>query len=878
MGNDASDEYLIAAYAALEARQQSPAASLATAVDLLARPDLSSRARLVALWAQGSAERELNRLASSEAHLREAIDIGEQIGDGVLVARVSSALVVVVTARGRLGEALALADSIRDALPAAERADLDMKRAIALEHLGRPGEALDAYGTALAEVQAGADRVLEARLRCNRSVVLAYRGRTAEALVDAGIAEQLASEHEQWFLAGGSAHNHAFTAGLHGDLVTALASFARAEEWYSRVGHPGRSAGVLASDRCEVLLAAGLFSEARASAQRAVDALGALDDVVDLAEARLLLARACLADGDPVSARREAEEAHAQFAASGRDGWSIAARFVAFDALHRIPGSDDMLDLDEARQMADELHTLGWPSESAVVRVAAAEIAIRRGDGEFARQQLRIAGNSRSHGRADRRANAWLATARLRALDGNRSGAKRALGAGLRVVAQHQTTLGATDLRVGATVHAGQLADLGLSMAVDDGGAADVLGWAERVRANALARPAVRPPDDAPLAVALVELRRVRSEFVDARRAGGHDPSLAEIVSRQEAVVRDLARVATGSGAGTRPFSIAELRERLGPSRQLVEFVESNGAVSSVVVTDRACRLRQHGATATIRDLIDAATFSVGRLARTGASEASMAAAESSFTDAMSQLDELLVAPLRLDADELVVVPTGVLHGMPWGGLPSLRALPFSVAMSARRWQPVGPLVVDDRLVGAVVGPGLVDEAGELASVTSARPAAETLAGDGATVEAVLALLDRSAVVHLACHGNLRSDSPMFSSLTLADGPLTIYDVEALSSPPALVILPACHAAAAAVGVGDEVLGTASALLGAGVRAVIAPVTVVNDEATVGVMAMLHRRLAGGLAPNAALAAVRGDVEAADATVRAVVASLQCLE
>lgn len=809
--------------------------------------------------------------------MRDAIKLAERIDERGLGVQVASTLVVVVTASGHLTEALALADSIRDELPAEDRADLDMRRAIALRTLGRPLEALDAFGAALSEIERGTDRVLEARLRCNRSVVLAYQGRTSEALADAEIAEELAGAHEQWFLAGGSAHNHAFAAGLHGDLVAALASFTRADEWYARVGHPGRSAGVLASDRCEVLLAAGLVAEARASAEQAVDALAAVDDVVDLAEARLLLARSCLAAGDPEAARREAETAHAQFVANGRQGWSITARFVAFDAAQRLPESDETIDLDEACGMADELDALGWPSEAAAVRVATAEIAIRRGDGDLARNLLQIVGTSRGRGRADRRANAWLATAQLRVHDGNRFGAKRAIGAGLRVVAQHQTTLGATDLRVGATFHAGRLARLGLSLALEDGRPSEVLSWAERVRANALAIPAVRPPDDAPLAAALVELRRVRSDLDAARRDGVFDPSLGDAVAHQEAAVRDLSRVAIGSGLAARPFSVSELRGRLGPRRRLVEYIESDGMVGCVVVSESRCRLHMLAPTATVRDLVDAAAFSMSRLARSGVSAVSMEAAAESFTDAMTQLDELLVAPLRLDADELVIVPTGVLYGMPWGGLASLRALPFSVAMSARRWRPSSEHVVADREVGAIAGPGLVDAAGELAAVTSVRPAARVLAGDHATVDAVLALLEGSAVAHLACHGNLRSDSPMFSSLTLADGPLTIYDIEGLTTPPALVVLPACHAGAATVGVGDEVLGTASALLGVGVHAVIAPITVVNDAATVGVMGHMHRELRAGRTPADALAAVRGAVADDGAPSRAVTASLQCL-
>jgi CHAT domain-containing protein len=89
--------------------------------------------------------------------------------------------------------------------------------------------------------------------------------------------------------------------------------------------------------------------------------------------------------------------------------------------------------------------------------------------------------------------------------------------------------------------------------------------------------------------------------------------------------------------------------------------------------------------------------------------------------------------------------------------------------------------------------------------------------------------------------------------------------------------LPACNAGVSAVSVGDEVIGTAAALLGAGVGSVIAPLTTVNDEATVRVMKQLHRELAGGWTPPAALSRTRAALSDAPSNVRAAAASFVCL-
>jgi CHAT domain-containing protein len=116
----------------------------------------------------------------------------------------------------------------------------------------------------------------------------------------------------------------------------------------------------------------------------------------------------------------------------------------------------------------------------------------------------------------------------------------------------------------------------------------------------------------------------------------------------------------------------------------------------------------------------------------------------------------------------------------------------------------------------------------------------------------------------------------MFSALGLADGPLTIYDLERAESLPATFVLPACNAALPHVTRGDEVLGTATALVGLGVRSVVAPVLPVPDAATAAFSPALHRWLAAGESPSAALAHARTEA-AADPAAWAVASAFVCI-
>src|SRR5262249_10944157 len=85
-----------------------------------------------------------------------------------------------------------------------------------------------------------------------------------------------------------------------------------------------------------------------------------------------------------------------------------------------------------------------------------------------------------------------------------------------------------------------------------------------------------------------------------------------------------------------------------------------------------------------------------------------------------------------------------------------------------------------------------------------------------ATVTSTLQALDGAALAHLACHGHFRSDSPLFSSLELADGPLNVYDLQNLRRPPGIVVLSACDLALSRLHPGDELLGVAARPAGPG--------------------------------------------------------------
>ena len=339
--------------------------------------------------------------------------------------------------------------------------------------------------------------------------------------------------------------------------------------------------------------------------------------------------------------------------------------------------------------------------------------------------------------------------------------------------------------------------------------------------------------------------------------------------------MRTHARLLPGkSDARTTQLDEAAATQALG-DRALVEYVELDGRLHAIVLSRGALTLHDLGEVDVSADL-EWLRFALRRLARGGLGSSARAATLANAADAAASLDGKLVRPLRetLGAAPVVVVPTGPLHAVPWGALPSLRGRPLAVAPSLSTWLDLAQRPRQRRRTTALVaGPGLRHARAEIHGVRELIPAATVLTGKDATVEATLAVLDGATLAHVACHGRFRADSPLFSSLELADGPLTALDIQGLRRAPEVLVLSACDVALSERHPGDELLGLSAALLASGTRTIVASVVPVPDAAARRLMLAFHRRLAAGASPAAALA----DAQAGLRADRTALAGFLCL-
>jgi CHAT domain-containing protein len=209
--------------------------------------------------------------------------------------------------------------------------------------------------------------------------------------------------------------------------------------------------------------------------------------------------------------------------------------------------------------------------------------------------------------------------------------------------------------------------------------------------------------------------------------------------------------------------------------------------------------------------------------------------------------------------------------------MPALRDRVVSVAPSASAWLRARTAPAPDhRHVTLARGPGLASDGAEVPAVARLYDDVTVLDDSAATAEKVLYALDGAWLAHIAAHGIFRADSPLFSSLRMHDGPLTVYDFERLHRAPYRLILSSCDSGVLAPAGANELLGLVSSLLPLGTAGIIAAIVPLNDQAAVPLMVDLHRHLRAGQTLAESLYSVRLGLND-DPVLRATAASLVTL-
>ena len=695
-----------------------------------------------------------------------------------------------------------------------------------------------------------------ARLHTNRGLTLVMLARLPEAMKSLELGRSAYLRMKAPLAAAAALHNLGWAAGRSGDIPLALLYFDEAEEEVRAVGG---GLGELWRDRADLLASAGLTTDALDLATRAVDELQREGHKAAQAEALVRLAETALGHAALATARSAATEASFLFRTQQRPGWAAHADLIALRCSF-AGGRSGRREMNAARSLGRRLHQALMRDSAVAAEILAARIATRLGDTSLA--GMILSNLDVQSGRLDIRVSARLAQAELDLRLGTPARSLRQVRLGLAEVDRYRAAVGSSEVRAHLSSLVIELGHLGLRL-VWNGSARRFLLWLERTRAGALRFPPARPPEDGVMSSDLARLRAVESRLRDGDEQAL--PTLRRRRSQIEERVRRREMRAKGPDRGRAVATVSELVDALD-DRRLIALASIDEQLVAISVMNGRVRRHDLGNFRPVRSATDEMRLALVRLASRHSSERSREAARQSADDVLMRLDKAVMSRIPGSSRATVLVPPVELQAFPWSLLPTLSGTPLSVSPSGGVWMAAASRA-DSVGTGVTLaaGAGLDHSLSEVRALARIHPAATILTPSKATVAAVAGAIAGNRLAHLACHGTVRTDNPLFSSLRFKDGGLTVYDLEEVAAPPQWLVLSACSLGQSALRPGDEPLGIVAALLGMGGQAVIASPTLVPDSTiTRHLMIHLHRRLSAGSAPAAALAEAQEKLDLSD--------------
>ncbi len=723
---------------------------------------------------------------------------------------------------------------------------VQQNRAIALRNLGRFEASLQASHAAWEGLNELGQQVEAARARQNLALTYFVLGRYNEAL------EHL-DEVRDVFLADGRRRDAMLVELFISDCLLQLRRFndvlekcRRVRSWFAELG-------------TRRVVAQAIVNEAVAYAK-----LGRYPQALDsLAEARLI------------------------FEEEGNTAWVTSTDLETAAVLLQQGRYEDSLAL--AQECAAVFETQSLPVEEAQARLVAARAALALGRHDqanrLATQALAI-GKGRNVPTLIYQGHHLLGA--LSAARGDLPGALAALDRAIEAVERLRGRL-MVEFRVGFLEDKEAIYEDAVGLCLDLDQPLRGLEYAERAKSRALfdllayrldLSIQARNTTDRPIVEELTRLRAKRdrlyrrweSEADSGQRGwtsspGDRGQAQQEVLALEKRITElwhkllihnaDYAREAALWTVRTEP-----VQPYLPSDSTLVEFFIAHGQLIVFLVTGEGVQARRLTVDlARIQTLTQLLWLNLKAVPKSSPDRVSDLAANAQGL--LGQLYKLLMAPLAGELRafrRLIIVPHGPLHYLPFHALHDgtsfllerheISYLPGASFLRYCQEAPLansGLLAIGHTLDGRL--PHTAQEARAVARLFNGRALLE----DQATLTEVQRRISQPRTLHIAAHGDFRSDNPLFSGLALADGWLTTLDIFNLRLRASLVTLSACQTGRNVVGGGDELLGLMRAFLSAGAASLVLTYWAVEDRSTAQLMETFYRKLAVGWTKGAAL-------------------------
>lgn len=790
-------------------------------------------------------------------------------GDPLSRARIDRVLIDVYMYRGEFREAQRRArmalQTFKRHQAASDVAKTQVNYANLLHRMDRHRDACRLYGDAAVYFEAEGPEFAAALCHYNQANTLVQLFNFPAARELYGRARGVFQKHDQDLHATGCLYGLAWLHMLEGEFRQALLELTECEAEYRRGGH-ARELVVCQLDRAEVFLGLNLFADARSVAEEVEAHADKLGIHYERAKAAFFQAKAAIGMGHRGAARKALRRAERDFERIGNPGFAAAVELT--QALIGTRGQKNPAQIGKIREkfsrsqlplweaLCDLQILTEWPDDEPALRRFGRSKAVASVPHLLAARHTIQGDREARRGRMSAAVNRWTKAADI--LDAVR------------------VKLPPVELR--SSYFSGrQDPHLRLIDATSESDPDSGAAWSERFKT---AGP--WSPSDAFLGSSPARQRIGESLSDLASRVTAMSGAIADAEGRRAMVAgappaafQQLQRrlrdqlTALEQPGGTTSESISELASAihgLSRTRPVVQLHAGRDDIIAFVSDGGETRAHRYP------DGIEYAREWLGRwryqIEFTAATRTRLTAAQvAEEAELLKQFGRWFLPPLEIreNARELLILPEGLLAGVPWAALDDGRGSlvdRYEVILAPSVRHHLRAAEGSARGAGSRVfvgrHDGLTHLVEELATVR------DRFAGADLTIHDPSRRSDWPADVaeevwHYTGHADLRRDNPFYSSLLLEDGPLFAADFRLMHNRVGLVTLAACRTGQHTGLPGEEATGLVRSLLEMGASNVVASHWAVSDLSTSRWIDLFYKHYLGGAsAARATRLAARG--------------------
>jgi len=820
-----------------------------------------------------------NEHENAVSYYQQALHLFDQAGDEMESARTLTSAIQPLILLGRYDQAKQWASRAESVFlkhgDALRLARLDSNVGNVFFRQDQPREAIARYQRALEGFQALGDAKDKAAALSNLAVCHTSLGQFAEAFSYYEQAMQVCERNGLERLRTQAEYNIAYLHYLRGEYREARKIYARLREHCQATGDAYHVA-LCDLDEAELGLELNLTFESEILARRAAQGFERLGMRYEQAKALVNLAVASSQRGELTLADAKLRAAHKLFAQEGNQAWPAMTTLLRAVVAFR----------QERYPTAKKLVSAAWrvlagltaPGRAADCQILLARLWVHLGHPDRARALTRAALETRGEDSSPSlRFHAHLLLGEIDERQGRWGSAVESYEAARREIEDLRGRVDTDDLRISILKDKLAVYESLVSMYLDSpvagtsGGAERAMFLVQHAKSRSLAdrlgaawNESNTSARDAERFAALRSdlnwhYRQLESaDFLD--RAAPSPERVRELRARTrqlESELMVLRRRDSGALAQSESGTIARMQESLPAGTLLAEYFEARDVFYVFLLSRDGLEAVRLGSSIPVRQTLKLLQFQLGKFKLPGGIHGVDTTSNTAVQHHLRELYQFLIAPVEsrlASCQRLMIAPHRGLHGLPFAALHDgsgdlvdrflVSVIPSgSVLANSRRRRAGG----QGALVLAVADPHAPQIAEEGQFVATMLPGCRLLMGEQASLEAFRTLAPGLRILHLAAHGIFRRDNPWFSSIRLADGHLSVMDLQSLDLNVDLVCLSACNTGSAVPIGGDELMGLVRGFLQAGARSLLASLWEIDDRSTMEFMRVFYERFATGV-------------------------------